>query len=111
MTPLSLVRMSLTVGEARKSSTLFAFKRALAPPPILATPRNRYTAANFEGNFSVGDRLIGLNYPVLLGNDQVMRAFRIDAFPTTYVVSEDGRIEDAAVGYTTGFGLRWRLWF
>jgi thiol-disulfide isomerase/thioredoxin len=51
-----------------------------------------------------------VDYPVLLGDDEVMRRFRIDAFPTTYVLSEDGRIEDATVGYTTGFGLRWRLW-
>lgn len=53
----------------------------------------------------------GVEYPVLLGNESVRRAFRISAFPTTYVLSKDGRIEDAAVGYTTGLGLRWRLWF
>jgi peroxiredoxin len=51
-----------------------------------------------------------VDYPVLLGDDGVMRRFRIEVFPTTYVLSEDGRIEDATVGYTTGFGLRWRLW-
>lgn len=52
-----------------------------------------------------------VDYPVLLGNDALMRAYRVQAFPTTYFLSEDGRIEHAAVGYTTGAGLRFRLWF
>lgn len=53
----------------------------------------------------------GVDYPVLVGNDDVMRAFRVDSFPTTYFVSEDGRITRSTAGYTTGLGLRWRLWF
>lgn len=53
----------------------------------------------------------GVDYPVLLGNDQLLRAFKIDAFPTTYFVSKEGRIRHSAVGYTSGAGLRLRLWF
>ncbi len=51
----------------------------------------------------------GVDYPVLLGNDALMRAFRVDSFPTTYFLSGEGRIRRAAVGYTTGLGLRVRL--
>lgn len=53
----------------------------------------------------------GVDYPVLLGNDALLRAFKVNAFPTTYFVSKEGKIRHAAVGYTTGVGLRWRLWF
>ncbi|MBN1204994.1 MAG: TlpA family protein disulfide reductase [Myxococcaceae bacterium] len=50
------------------------------------------------------------DYPVLLGDDAVMRAFRVDRFPTTFILSPEGRIEQATVGYTTRLGLLWRLW-
>lgn len=53
----------------------------------------------------------GVDYPVLLGNDAVRRAFQVNQFPTTYFLSSDGKVKRAAVGYTTGFGLRWRTWF
>jgi len=39
----------------------------------------------------------------------MMRAFRVDTFPTTYFLSGDGQIRRASVGYTTGLGLRLRL--
>ncbi len=51
----------------------------------------------------------GVDYPVLLGNDRVMRDFKVEAFPTTYYLSEDGRIRRSTVGYTTQMGMRARL--
>ena len=53
----------------------------------------------------------GVDYPVLVGDDALMRSFRVDTFPTTYFISKEGRIRRATVGYTTWLGLRWRLWF
>jgi peroxiredoxin len=50
-----------------------------------------------------------LRYPVLLGDDAVARSFAVAAFPTAYVIDEDGRVEHALVGYTTELGLRLRL--
>ena len=50
------------------------------------------------------------DYPVLLGDEAMRRAFRVEMFPTTFVLSSEGRIEQAAVGYTTRLGLLWRLW-
>ncbi|MCP3143605.1 TlpA disulfide reductase family protein [Pyxidicoccus xibeiensis] len=50
-----------------------------------------------------------VDFPVLLGDDAVQRAFRVDTFPTVFFLSPEGRIERAVVGYTTLAGLGWRL--
>jgi hypothetical protein len=50
------------------------------------------------------------DYPVLLGDSELTRAFRVDRFPTTFVLSSEGRIQQSTVGYTTRLGLLWRLW-
>lgn len=52
----------------------------------------------------------GLKGPVLLGDDAVARAWRVDTFPTVYVIDREGRIEHGLVGYTTTLGLKLRLW-
>ncbi len=52
----------------------------------------------------------GAKYPVLLGDDQFQEALRVDSFPTTYVLTPDGRISSSAVGLVTTAGLRMRLW-
>ncbi len=49
-----------------------------------------------------------LNMPVVAGDEQVQRAYRIRAFPTVYVLDEAGAVEDRVVGYTTELGLRLR---
>jgi peroxiredoxin len=49
-----------------------------------------------------------LNVPVLKGGPAVQRAYRIDTFPSVYIIDEQGRIEDRVVGYTTELGLRLR---
>ncbi|WP_370644118.1 peroxiredoxin family protein [Myxococcus sp. RHSTA-1-4] len=50
-----------------------------------------------------------VDYPVLLGDDGVQSAFRVDTFPTVFFLSPEGRIQRAVVGYTTLAGLSWRL--
>lgn len=51
-----------------------------------------------------------VDYPVLLGDADTLRALKVESFPTTFFLSADGRIERAAVGYTSLPGLLWRLW-
>lgn len=51
-----------------------------------------------------------VDYPVLLGNEEVERAFHVEAFPTTYFLDAQGRIKHATTGYTSGLGFRLRLW-
>ena len=53
----------------------------------------------------------GVDYPVLMGNDGTLSDYSIEAFPTIYVLDAEGRVSDTVVGYTTGWGLRMRLWW
>jgi thiol-disulfide isomerase/thioredoxin len=55
----------------------------------------------------VRDRAV--DYPVLLGDDSLVRAFRVDVFPTVYFLDADGRVRRSASGYTTTLGLLARL--
>jgi peroxiredoxin len=49
-----------------------------------------------------------LAVPVLRGDDDLRRAYRVDTFPTVYVIDERGAVQDRVVGYTTELGLRLR---
>lgn len=51
-----------------------------------------------------------VDYPVLLGDRDMVKSWNISAFPTTYILDEEGKIAHSMVGFTTGFGFRWRLW-
>ncbi len=48
-------------------------------------------------------------YPVLLGNDAVQRAYRVESFPTHYILDKDGHITSQSAGYTTTLGYLMRL--
>lgn len=52
-----------------------------------------------------------LSFPVI--NDQngaIARTFDINVFPTTIIVDRDGKVFWAETGYSTTWGLKFRLW-
>lgn len=54
---------------------------------------------------------VGISMPVLLGQGQEVSDWAIRAFPTYFVIDSDGRIVSSSVGYSTGLGLRFRVWW
>jgi peroxiredoxin len=52
-----------------------------------------------------------LTVPVLLGSENVQKDYKIEAFPTIYIIDQNGEISSRVVGYTTELGLRARLLF
>jgi len=53
----------------------------------------------------------GLDFPVLVDPDgDFTQLYEIRGFPTTFFIDSDGNIADTEIGYTTGLGLKFRLW-
>ena len=51
----------------------------------------------------------GIDYPVYLGTDALAHEYKVNAFPTTYIVDDQLRVRHGLVGYKTSLGLRARL--
>ncbi len=52
-----------------------------------------------------------LHFPVYLGTPGLAERFNIQSFPTIYIIDDQQQIRHGLVGYTTGIGLRARLWW
>jgi len=52
----------------------------------------------------------GVDLPVLLGGPKTSSDWNIRAFPTYFVIDEDGQIASRSVGYSTSVGLQVRVW-
>lgn len=50
-----------------------------------------------------------LRYPVLLGTEQTLQAYKISAFPTNYYVDERGTLKDKTVGLSTRMSMGARM--
>jgi peroxiredoxin len=72
---------------------------------LLSVVANPEDAAEIESFVRKHD----VRYPVLFADDAVVRAYRVGAFPTNYVVAPDGTISSSSVGLTTRFALWARM--
>jgi thiol-disulfide isomerase/thioredoxin len=53
----------------------------------------------------------GLSFPVFVdGLGQLANLYHVKGVPTNYIIDAKGNIEYVEVGYTTGWGLRLRMW-
>ena len=53
----------------------------------------------------------GIDFPVVNDRDgKLSSAWGVHAVPASFIIGTDGRIRFVEVGYTTGLGLRLRLW-
>jgi len=50
-----------------------------------------------------------VDYPVLLGTREVAQAYRINAFPTIYVLNAQGEVEHRQVGLSSSWGIQYHL--
>jgi thiol-disulfide isomerase/thioredoxin len=51
-----------------------------------------------------------LNIPVLFGDADIMREWKVHGFPTYYVLDSKQRVAKRDIGYSTQLGLWWRSW-
>lgn len=67
-------------------------------------------ALHYESIEEIADYVARHNVqmPVILGTPRMARDFRIESFPTYYVINEYGKIISRDVGYSTRTGLLWR---
>jgi len=51
----------------------------------------------------------GITYPVLLGNDDLVHAFGVGAFPTNFFIDASGHVAGSTVGMSTRWAMGARL--
>ena len=53
----------------------------------------------------------GIDFPVVNDQDGMLSgAWGVHAVPVSFIIAPDGQVRFIEVGYTTGIGLRLRLW-
>jgi peroxiredoxin len=86
--------------------SLRSLQRSLGPDEVLLTIVEDSDDAEAVRRFA---REHELEYPVLLGTDEVRRAYRVRSFPTNYYVNGDGSIRTSTVGLSTRLGMAFHL--
>jgi peroxiredoxin len=66
-------------------------------------------AMSFESRAAVAEFVGDAPYPVLLGTDAIGAAYRVNSYPTHYLIDPEGRVAWQGVGYTTTVGLWMRV--
>lgn len=75
--------------------------------PVMTVATNSGTSAEVSSYLAQE----GVSFPVLMDETgAIARRWGVSGVPASFVVGTDGVITHAGVGYSTGFGLRLRLW-
>jgi thiol-disulfide isomerase/thioredoxin len=51
----------------------------------------------------------GIAYPILLGTEDVIADYRVDAFPTNYYVDREGKVASSTVGMSNRLAMWLRM--
>lgn len=49
-----------------------------------------------------------LSFPILLGDSELKKMFKVQGYPSYYVLNEDGEVKSKSLGYSTEAGLNLR---
>jgi thiol-disulfide isomerase/thioredoxin len=114
LTSMSGERLQVSVASGKKTVIYFF-------APWCAVCKVSMDALNFfEGSERVQTLAVGLDYdtiaelkpfqeklstPIYAGDVQLQRRFKIDRYPTAYILNGDGSVAHAMVGYTSRFGI------
>lgn len=76
--------------------------------PVLTVVMDEATTDEIRAYMEAKD----VDYPAIHDRDfSIARQYRIRGVPTSFVLDADGNIRFVETGYTTGIGLRLRLWW
>lgn len=67
-----------------------------------------YDSSQDVVNFSEQHRL---SFPVVLGTNKIKNAYKISAYPSYYVLNQQGKILSKSMGYSTEYGMLFRTAF
>jgi len=67
-------------------------------------------ALDYRQHSEVSDFIndIEVKVPVLLGNAEIAADYKVSAYPSYYVIDDNGKILDRSMGYSSLAGLLWR---
>jgi peroxiredoxin len=60
-------------------------------------------AQNLSNHLNEFSRAYHINYPVLIGNDDVARKYNVTSIPVSFLIDKKGKIINSYVGYTDNF--------
>jgi peroxiredoxin len=60
-------------------------------------------AQNLSDHLNEFSRAYHINYPVLIGNNDIARKYNVTSIPVSFLIDRKGRIVNMYIGYTDNF--------
>lgn len=89
-----------------EASSVSSLVKSIGDDVHVTTIALDYQDLNSVQNFVTKNNL---EAPVLLGTQETAQSFKINTFPTIYMLDDEGKVLSNTVGFTTEWGIRARL--